>query len=105
MISPLLRLTAVAIKLDSPGPVFANQQRVGKGGSRFTFFKFRSMYVGAEWQREALAVQAGQSAALIFKHRNDPRRTRVGRIIRRLSIDELPQLINVLRGVMSLVGP
>lgn len=104
-VAPLLLLTALAIKLDSPGPVLANQRRVGKGGKEFTFFKFRSMFVGAERQRDDLAARQGLGGAQIFKDRNDPRRTRVGRLIRRLSIDELPQLANVLRGDMSLVGP
>ena len=105
LVAPLLLLTAIAIKLDSPGPVMANQRRVGKDGKHFTFYKFRSMFVGAEQQQEALAQQQGLDGARIFKDRNDPRRTHVGRLIRRLSIDELPQLVNVLRGDMTLVGP
>lgn len=103
--SPIFLLTAVAIKLDSRGPVFIRQQRVGKGGKPFAFFKFRSMRVDADQQREALLAQQGIVSARIFKDRRDPRRTRVGRIIRQFSIDELPQLYNVLRGDMSLVGP
>jgi exopolysaccharide biosynthesis polyprenyl glycosylphosphotransferase len=105
LVSPIILATAVAIKLDSPGPVLVNQQRIGKHGKPFTFFKFRSMYVGAEHHREALAEQSGVIAPRIFKDRNDPRRTRVGRFIRKWSIDELPQLLNVLRGDMSMVGP
>ncbi|MGH2411745.1 MAG: sugar transferase, partial [Chloroflexota bacterium] len=103
--SPLLLATAIAIKLDSPGPMLVRQQRVGKGGREFPFFKFRSMHIGADQQREALAEQQGIVAPRIFKDRRDPRRTRVGRFIRKWSIDELPQLFNVLRGDMSMVGP
>jgi len=105
VVSPILLATALAIKLDSPGPVLANQQRVGKNGRTFTFFKFRSMYVGAEKNRDALAEKHGVVAPRIFKDRHDPRRTRVGRFIRKWSIDELPQLLNVLCGDMSMVGP
>ncbi|MGH2347611.1 MAG: sugar transferase, partial [Chloroflexota bacterium] len=105
LVSPILLAAAAAIKLDSPGPVLANQLRVGKNGKPFTFFKLRSMHVGAEHQREALAEQRGVLTPTIFKDRNDPRRTRVGRFIRKWSIDELPQLLNVLRGDMSMVGP
>ncbi len=104
-VSPILIATAVAIKLDSRGPILIHQQRVGKDGKLFTFFKFRSMYVGAERHREALAEQLGVLTPCIFKDRHDPRRTRVGRFIRKWSIDELPQLLNVLRGDMSMVGP
>jgi exopolysaccharide biosynthesis polyprenyl glycosylphosphotransferase len=103
--SPFFLLMCVAIKLDSPGPVLNKQQRVGKGGKVFTFLKFRSMYVNADQMLDLLISKKGMVDPRIFKDRNDPRRTRVGRIIRRLSVDELPQLINVLRGDMSLVGP
>jgi exopolysaccharide biosynthesis polyprenyl glycosylphosphotransferase len=103
--SPLLLVTAIAIKLDSPGPILVRQQRVGKGAREFTFFKFRSMHIGADQQRQSLAEQQGIVAPRIFKDRRDPRRTRVGRYIRKWSIDELPQLFNVLRGDMSMVGP
>lgn len=103
--SPILLITAIAIKIDSPGPVLNRQQRVGKGGVPFTFYKFRSMHVDADKQRGELAAKQGIVNARIFKDRNDPRRTRVGRVIRPLSIDELPQLFNILRGSMSLVGP
>jgi exopolysaccharide biosynthesis polyprenyl glycosylphosphotransferase len=103
--APLIALTALAIRLDSPGPIFNTQTRVGKGGRPFAFYKFRSMYVDAEKQQEALAQTLGVTERRIFKDRNDPRRTRVGRIIRRLSIDEIPQFFNILRGDMSLVGP
>jgi lipopolysaccharide/colanic/teichoic acid biosynthesis glycosyltransferase len=102
--SPIFLGTAVAIKLDSPGPVFFRQTRVGKWGTTFGCYKFRSMYIDAEKRKADLAAR-NEADGPIFKIRNDPRITRVGRIIRKLSIDELPQLINVLRGEMSLVGP
>jgi lipopolysaccharide/colanic/teichoic acid biosynthesis glycosyltransferase len=103
-LSPLMLGTAIAIKLDSPGPVFFKQTRVGKYGVTFGCYKFRSMYIDAEKRKAELAVQ-NEADGPVFKIKNDPRITRVGRIIRKLSIDELPQLINVLRGEMSLVGP
>jgi exopolysaccharide biosynthesis polyprenyl glycosylphosphotransferase len=105
VLAPLMMIVALAVKMDSPGPIFVRQQRVGKDGRSFAFYKFRSMYVGAEHNRDALAAQQGITAPRIFKDRADPRRTRVGRIIRQLSCDELPQIFNVLRGDMSLVGP
>lgn len=105
LVSPLMLATALAIKLDSPGPIFSRQTRVGKGNRPFAFYKFRSMYVNADSLHETLAAQTGTADPRFFKDRNDPRRTRVGRIIRRLSIDEVPQLFNILRGDMSLVGP
>ena len=103
---PLLAATALAIRLDSPGPVFYTQTRVGQDGKPFTMWKFRSMYIDSD-ARRASVVKAGGDAGneVMFKDRQDPRITRVGRWIRRLSIDELPQLINVVRGDMSLVGP
>lgn len=102
--SPIILLTAIAIKLDSPGPVFFKQERVGKWGGRFSLFKFRSMVVNAEAKKAEL--MAGNDAdEVIFKMKNDPRITRVGKFIRKFSLDELPQLINVLRGDMRLVGP
>ena len=106
LISPLLAATALAIRLDSPGPVFYTQTRVGQDGKPFTMWKFRSMYIDSD-ARRASVVKAGGDAGneVMFKDRQDPRITRVGRWIRRLSIDELPQLINVVRGDMSLVGP
>lgn len=102
--SPLLLLVAIAIRLDSSGPVIFRQNRVGKDGVEFTVFKFRSMRVGAEEQVQALLAH-NEASGPLFKMRQDPRRTRVGRILRRTSIDELPQLWNVLRGEMSLIGP
>jgi len=103
--SPLLILIAVAIRLESPGPVLFRQTRVGLDGRPFTMWKFRSMYIDGEARLEKLAEQNEMEGGVIFKIRKDPRITRVGRIIRRASIDELPQLWNVLIGDMSLVGP
>jgi exopolysaccharide biosynthesis polyprenyl glycosylphosphotransferase len=97
-------LIALAIKLTSPGPIFYTGVRVGKEGRPFRMIKFRSMVVDAENQKIALQ-QMNEASGPIFKIRDDPRLTRIGRIIRRLSLDELPQLFNVLRGEMSLVGP
>jgi exopolysaccharide biosynthesis polyprenyl glycosylphosphotransferase len=102
--APLLALIALAIKLDSPGPVIFRQTRVGRGGVPFTCFKFRSMFVDAE-SRLPLLRQQNEATGPLFKMRDDPRRTRVGRVLRRMSLDELPQLWNVLKGEMSLVGP
>jgi exopolysaccharide biosynthesis polyprenyl glycosylphosphotransferase len=104
VLAPVMGLTAVAIKLDSPGPVIFRQPRVGRGGAVFTCFKFRSMYVDAESRMAELRAQ-NEASGPLFKMRNDPRRTRVGRVIRRASIDEFPQFWNVLRGEMTLVGP
>lgn len=104
LLLPFFALVALAIKLDSPGPVIFKQKRAGRGGKAFTFYKFRSMFVDAEKRRaelEALNEQGGP----VFKIKNDPRMTRVGRIMRRWSIDETPQLWNVLKGDFSLVGP
>jgi exopolysaccharide biosynthesis polyprenyl glycosylphosphotransferase len=103
-ISPLLALLAVLIKLDSRGPVFYGQVRVGKDGRHFRMLKFRSMVVNADRLKAELQHQ-NEASGPMFKMRRDPRVTRVGRFIRRWSLDELPQLFNVLRGDMSLVGP
>jgi exopolysaccharide biosynthesis polyprenyl glycosylphosphotransferase len=102
---PILLLTAVAIRIDSRGPVFFRQRRVGLGGSEFTIWKFRSMAVNPALGPEDLAHANHYGDAPLFKVRDDPRTTRVGRFLRRTSLDELPQLLNVLRGEMSLVGP
>lgn len=104
-ISPLLILVALAIKLDSPGPVLFKQQRVTVRGRTFWMYKFRSMRVNAEAELEKIIHLNERKDALMFKMDRDPRVTRVGRFLRRTSLDELPQLINVLRGEMSLVGP
>ncbi|MBN1955538.1 MAG: sugar transferase [Anaerolineae bacterium] len=101
---PLLGLIALAIRLDSSGPVIFRQTRVGLEGRTFEMFKFRSMRTGAEGEKEVLAG-LNEADGPLFKIRDDPRLTRVGRFLRRTSMDELPQLINVLRGEMSLVGP
>ncbi|HEY3268952.1 MAG TPA: sugar transferase [Armatimonadota bacterium] len=103
-LSPALAAVALAIKLDSRGPVFFRQLRVGKGHRPFYCLKFRSMTADAEKRREEIA-HLNEVDGPVFKIRNDPRVTRVGRVIRKTSIDELPQLINVVRGEMSLVGP
>ncbi|MGI8663272.1 MAG: sugar transferase [Acidimicrobiales bacterium] len=102
--APFYLLLVIAIKLDSRGPVLFRQQRVGRDGKVFTLFKLRTMCVGAHEQREAL-VGRNESNGVTFKIRVDPRVTRVGRFLRRRSLDELPQLWNVLRGQMSIVGP
>jgi exopolysaccharide biosynthesis polyprenyl glycosylphosphotransferase len=104
VLSPLLIGLALAVKLSSPGPVLFRQQRVGRAGVEFTMLKFRSMYSDAE-QRLSDLFALSDGNGVIFKMRDDPRMTPLGRWIRRFSLDELPQLFNVLRGDMSLVGP
>lgn len=104
LISPIMILTAIAVKLDSPGPILFRQTRVGRWGEHFPCYKFRSMYIDAEQRLQELMAQ-NEADGPVFKMKNDPRVTRVGRVIRKLSIDELPQLFNVLKGEMSLVGP
>ena len=101
---PFWLLLAVAVKLDSPGPIFYRDRRVGLGEREFGMFKFRSMYVDASSRQSSLEA-SNEASGPLFKIKNDPRVTRVGRILRRYSIDELPQILNVLRGEMSLVGP
>ncbi len=102
---PLLVLTALAIWVEDPGSVLYCQTRVGRNGKHFRFYKFRSMIVNADHMKAELAESNESSAGVIFKIKKDPRITLVGRVIRKLSIDELPQLLNVLKGDMSLVGP
>jgi exopolysaccharide biosynthesis polyprenyl glycosylphosphotransferase len=102
---PLMLLTALAVALTSPGPVLFVQERVGRGGRPFRMLKFRSMIQDAEAQRDALLTLNEHASGPIFKIRDDPRITPVGRLMRLLSIDELPQFLNVLGGSMSLVGP
>jgi len=105
LVSPLLLLVALAVKLEQPrSPVLYSQIRIGKNGRAFKMYKFRSMVPGAERMIEQIADRNEASGAM-FKMKDDPRVTRVGRWIRRTSIDELPQFWNVLRGEMSLVGP
>ena len=104
IVLPLLLLVALAIVLDSRGGPLYRHERVGRGGGRFTCWKFRSMHADAETQLDGLMEQ-NEASGLIFKIKHDPRTTRVGRVLRRASLDELPQLWNVLNGSMSLVGP
>ena len=110
----VMALVAIFIRLDSAGPIFFRQQRVGRNGVPFEMLKFRSMYINCDdtSHRAAIArylndqkVQSSEAGALSYKQTNDPRITRVGRFIRKTSIDELPQFFNVLRGEMTLVGP
>jgi lipopolysaccharide/colanic/teichoic acid biosynthesis glycosyltransferase len=101
---PVMGVIALAIRQDSPGTVIFRQQRVGENGRPFTMYKFRTMVVDAE-QKQDIVMARAISGKIIHKRADDPRITRVGRVLRRLSLDELPQLVNVLRGEMSLVGP
>jgi lipopolysaccharide/colanic/teichoic acid biosynthesis glycosyltransferase len=103
LLAPLWALIALAVRLDSPGPVLFRQTRVGEGGVEFEMFKFRTMIDGADERRGELAPLSESPG--LFKLRNDPRLTQAGRALRRASLDELPQLLNVVRGEMSLVGP
>ena len=103
--SPVFLLTALLIKITSPGPIIFSQVRVGKFGRHFKFYKFRSMYIDAEARKAELMKHNESGDGVIFKMKRDPRITSVGRFIRKFSIDELPQLFNVLLGDMSLVGP
>ena len=108
-ISPLLAVTAIAIRLDSPGPAIYRQKRVGLDGKIFEIYKFRSMYSNADENLHKKQIEAYANGDLegeeSYKLKEDPRITRVGKFIRKTSIDELPQIFNVLRGEMSLVGP
>jgi exopolysaccharide biosynthesis polyprenyl glycosylphosphotransferase len=103
-IAPVFIIVAMLIKLDSPGPVFFRQERVGLNKRRFRLFKFRTMIEGAEKQQQTLE-RLNEAEGPVFKIKDDPRITRIGRLLRRYSIDELPQLLNVLKGEMSFVGP
>jgi lipopolysaccharide/colanic/teichoic acid biosynthesis glycosyltransferase len=104
VVLPLMGVVGLAIKLSDGGPVLFRQSRVGRDGASFTMIKFRTMIVGAEALLDALAAQ-NEGAAHLFKMQRDPRITRIGGVLRRLSLDELPQLFNVIGGTMSLVGP
>lgn len=104
VLAPFFALVSLAVVLDSRGGPFYRQIRVGRGGETFVCWKFRSMHQGADKILDQLKNQ-NEANGLIFKMKDDPRRTRVGKVLRKTSIDELPQLINVLRGDMSLVGP
>jgi exopolysaccharide biosynthesis polyprenyl glycosylphosphotransferase len=102
---PVMAVTALLIKLESPGPVIFKQMRVGRNGEHFAIYKFRSMYKDAEIRLQELMAQNEMGGdGKIFKMKNDPRITKIGKIIRKTSIDELPQFFNVLIGNMSLVG-
>ena len=103
--SPIFLLTAFLVKVTSPGPIIFSQVRVGKFGRHFKFYKFRSMYIDAEARKAELMKHNESKDGVIFKMKHDPRITPVGRFIRKFSIDELPQLFNVILGDMSLVGP
>ena len=105
LLSPVYLAIAAAVKLSSPGPVFFVQTRVGRYGRYFKFYKFRSMRQDAESQKAALMAKNESKDGVIFKMKDDPRITKVGRFLRRTSLDELPQLWNVFIGDMSLVGP
>ena len=104
LLSPILIVVSILIKLESKGPVFFSQKRVGLHGKTFNMYKFRSMIVNAEEIKDKLKEQNEMSGPM-FKMKNDPRITKIGKFIRKTSIDELPQLLNVLKGEMSLVGP
>lgn len=104
LFAPIFLLVALLVKITSPGPVIFRQTRVGVGGRLFTCYKFRSMYQDAE-RRKAELMHLNEATGPVFKMKHDPRITPVGRFIRKLSLDELPQLFNVLRGDMSIVGP
>ncbi|MEI7815804.1 MAG: sugar transferase [Desulfuromonadales bacterium] len=105
LLAPLFGVVALMIYKESPGPVLFSQNRVGRWGKLFRMYKFRSMVVNAEKLLEKLKEQNESSAGVIFKMKKDPRITKIGAFIRKTSIDELPQLWNVLKGDMSLVGP
>lgn len=105
LFSPIMLVVAIAVKLDSRGPVLYSQPRVGERGRAFTYFKFRSMRVGAHAEREKLEHLNERAGTPMFKMKNDPRVTRVGRVLRKYSLDELPEFFLVLLGRMSLVGP
>ncbi len=104
LLTPILLAIAIAVKCDSPGPILFRQVRVGKEGREFRIVKFRTMYADAERRLDAI-THLNENDGVLFKMRDDPRITRIGKVLRRLSLDELPQLINVLTGEMSLVGP
>ncbi len=104
LLTPVFLLTAWAIKREDGGPVIFSQNRVGEKGKIFPMYKFRSMVVDAEIRKHEL-IDQNEAGEIVFKIRHDPRITRMGRLMRRISIDEAPQLFNVLKGDMSLVGP
>ena len=104
ILSPIALITAIAIKIDSPGPVYFAQERVGLNKRKFRLYKFRTMFVGADKMQDELEV-LNEASGPVFKIMNDPRITKIGSFLRKASIDELPQLFNVIKGDMSLVGP
>jgi exopolysaccharide biosynthesis polyprenyl glycosylphosphotransferase len=104
VLSPLLLIVAVLIKIDSKGPIFFKQKRCGKDGKEFSMLKFRSMICNAEDYLDKLQNQNEQTGP-VFKIKDDPRITKIGKFIRKTSIDELPQLFNIIKGDMSIVGP
>lgn len=105
MLAPVMLAVALAVRLTSPGPILFRQLRLGRGGRPFYLLKFRTMVVDAERRLAELEARNEAAGGVLFKIRDDPRITPIGRFLRRTSLDELPQLINVLRGEMSLVGP
>ncbi|MBF4162541.1 sugar transferase [Nocardioides acrostichi] len=105
LVSPLLAVVAIAVRLGDGGPVFFRQQRIGRYGVPFSVYKFRTMRVDAEAQLAALVAESGGSMGAFVKLKKDPRVTRVGQILRATSLDELPQLFNVVQRHMNLVGP
>jgi lipopolysaccharide/colanic/teichoic acid biosynthesis glycosyltransferase len=105
LLTPLLLLAALAVRLSSPGPVLFRQKRWGRNDSRFDCWKFRTMHVKQDSLVDSSAIRRMESRGILFKPKDDPRVTRLGALLRKTSIDELPQLFNVLTGDMSLVGP
>lgn len=105
LLAPLLMLLATLVRLDSPGPVLFRQARLGRGGRNFRILKFRTMVADAEQRLAALEPSNEAAGRVLFRMSRDPRVTRIGWLLRRTSLDELPQLVNVLQGEMSLVGP
>lgn len=105
MASPIFIIVGLCIYIENPGPVFYTQRRVGLNGRTFDFYKFRSMVMGADKMKDELLDQNESGDGVIFKMKKDPRVTRTGRIIRRFSIDEMPQFLNVFIGDLSIVGP
>ncbi len=105
VLMPFFVALAIAIRVESRGPALFKQTRIGARGEPFTMYKFRSMYMDAEERKKELAAQNEMAGGVLFKMKKDPRITRIGRLIRKTSVDELPQLWNVFKGEMSLVGP
>jgi lipopolysaccharide/colanic/teichoic acid biosynthesis glycosyltransferase len=103
--APVLAASALAVRATSPGPIFFRQTRIGRGGRPFRLYKLRTMYVDAAARRAALEAQNESKGGVTFKIKKDPRITPVGRVLRKLSIDEVPQLLNLVDGTMTLFGP